>query len=301
MTRLRSESGQALVLSTLFVAALLGCAALVIDVGSWFRAQRDTQLIADAAALAGAQELPDDTGKAYALAQEYTTKNKGTSPQISFSSKAMPNDTIQVSVRTDAPGFFARVFSIDSVNVGAKAKARAGVPTSARYAAPIGVDKKHPLIAGCHPRPCFGKDTELDLEKTGPGAFRLINIDSSRGGTSPKILADWILRGYDGYMPLNWYFSDPGAKFNASEIQAALSTRIGDELLFPVYDDTRKGGANFEYEVIGWIGFVVTSFEARGSSGKLYGYFTRVVWEGILSESSPPGEDLGVRSVELIE
>ena len=50
----------------------------------------------------------------------------------------------------------------------------------------------------------------LDLTKTGPGAFRLINIDGSHGGTSPQILADWMLNGYEGYMPLDWYFSDPG-------------------------------------------------------------------------------------------
>ena len=55
-------------------------------------------------------------------------------------------------------------------------------------------------------------------------------------------------------------------------------------MLFPVYSDTRRSGANFEYEVIGWIGFVITSFDARGNSGKLYGHFTRVVWEGLIAE-----------------
>jgi hypothetical protein len=277
------------------MTGMLGMAALVIDVGSWFRAQRDTQRVADAAALAGAQALPESAGQARALAVEYTDKNNinGT-PAITFPS----SNTIKVHVSKPVDGFFAKLFGIDSFNVGADASARAMQPGQARWAAPIGVDVKHPLL-NCKPLPCFDEETELDLEKVGPGAFRLINLDQSHGGTSPAVLADWMLRGYDGWMPLNWYYSDPGAKFNASQIQAALGKRLGTEMLFPIYDQTVGGGANFEYHVIGWVGFIVTSVEARGNSGKLYGRFVRVVWEGIQSESGEP--DFGVRSIELIE
>ena len=48
-----------------------------------------------------------------------------------------------------------------------------------------------------------------------------------------------------------------------------MNERIGDELLFPIYDDTKGGGANFQYHVIGWVGFLVTDFEANGSKGKV--------------------------------
>jgi hypothetical protein len=297
MTRIRSENGQAIVMTTFFVAALLGIAALVVDLGSWFRAQRDTQRIADAAALAGAQALPYDTTRASALANEYTIKNKGANPNISFPSV----DRITVEIRRDAPGFFSKVAGVNSVNVHGKATALAFLPNQARWAAPIGVDRKHPLIAGCHPEPCFDQPTSLDMTKTGPGAFRLLNLDRSRGGTSPATLADWMLRGFDGFMPLDWYYSDAGAKFNSSHMQAALDQRIGDEVLFPVYDQTQGQGANFEYHVIGWIGFVITSYEARGNSGILYGHFTRVIWEGIHTETGGEPAELGMRAIELIE
>jgi hypothetical protein len=297
MTGIRSERGQALVLTTLFVAALLGLAALVIDVGSWFRAQRDTQAIADAAALAGVQELPYDVAAARALAVQYTSKNGGENPDVSFPSV----DRIKVEVRRDAPGFFASVFGVNSVNVGGKATARAFLPAEARWAAPIGVDEKHPLISGCNPLPCFKQQTTLDLQKTGPGAFRLLNIDGSKGGTGPGTLAEWMLKGYDGFMPLGWYYSDPGAKFNSSQMQSALAARVGDEVLFPIYAETKGQGANFQYKVIGWIGFVITDFEARGNSGTLEGYFTRVIWEGIETSSGSASPDYGVRAIELIE
>ncbi len=86
-------------------------------------------------------------------------------------------------------------------------------------------------------------------------------------------------------MPLGWYGSDPGAAFNDSKVKEALNIRIGDELLFPVYDAVKSNGANFEYRVIGWVGFVVTGFTSHGNKAIVDGHFVRVIWEGILSES----------------
>lgn len=300
MNRLRRETGQAAVLTVMFMAALLGTVAMVLDVGSWFRAQRATQSAADAAALAAAQALPDDTGLASALGSEYLASNGGGAGEFTFSRKNFDNDTITVEVTRQADGFFAKLFGIDSVDVHAKASARSGGIDNARYAAPIAVDRAHPLL-NCTPLPCFNQDTVLDLEKTGPGAFRLLNLDRSHGGTGGKIDANWIIQGYDGWMPLGWYHSDPGAAFNDSKIKDALNIRIGDELLFPVYDRVQSSGANFEYRVIGWVGFVVTDFHPRGSKGTIDGYFSKVLWEGIQSESGGGSEDFGVRSVELVE
>ena len=300
MNRLRSESGQAAVLSVIFMAALLGAIAMVLDVGSWFREQRATQSAADAAALAGAQALPDSTGSANALAATYLGSNGGGAGEYSFSSRNVANDTISVKVTREADGVFAKLFGIDSVNVHAKASARSGTPDNARYAAPIAVDRAHPLL-NCRPRPCFNEATTLDLEKTGPGAFRLLNLDLSHGGTGGKIDYQWIVNGYDGYMPLAWYGSDPGAAFNDKKFKDAMSIVVGKELLFPVYDTVRDSGANFEYRVIGWVGFLVTGYSAHGNKARVEGSFVRIVWEGILGESGSGSEDFGVRSVELVE
>ena len=65
---MRREHGQAAALTVLFLTVLLASAAAVIDVGSWFREDRDTQRVADAAALAGAQALPESQGTARSLA-----------------------------------------------------------------------------------------------------------------------------------------------------------------------------------------------------------------------------------------
>src|SRR5207253_1752389 len=155
----------------------------------------------------------------------------------------------------------------------AKAAARSDTISKARYAAPIAVDIKHPDLSGsgC---PCFGQQTTLDLKKTGPGAFRLLNLDGSSGGINPHTLEEWMMSGFDGWMPVDKdYYSDPGAKFNS--MQDALAARTGSELLFPIYDAVQGQGSNLTYHVIGWVGFHMTGYDARGSSGILYGWFTR--------------------------
>ncbi|MEO8291224.1 MAG: hypothetical protein ABI649_09560 [Gaiellaceae bacterium] len=241
----------------------------------------------------------DDPAEARSLAADYLAKNGGASVTVSVESQLVGADTIRITGLRTAPGILARVVGIDSVQVRAVGAARSGAPEEARWAAPIAVDEKHPMLQ-CQPLPCFGQATEIGLKKTGPGAFRLLNLDGSRGGTSPGILAEWIAQGFDGYMPLGWYYSDPGAKFNSSQVKGALDIRLDDELLFPVYRSTRGQGANFEYDVVGFAGYHLTGYDLQGSKGLLFGEFTRLIWQGVQSTSGQ-AEDFGVRAVSLVD
>ena len=300
MSSRRRDCGQAAVVTVLFLVVLLGMAAAVLDVGSWYREDRELQATMDAAALAAAQALPDDPGAANTLAAEYATKNGGGLDGVEITRTTIENDTVKVTGSRPAPGFFSKVFGIDSVTVNGTAKARSGVLANAKWAAPIAVDEQHPFLQGKR----WGEATELELDKVGPGAYRLVNIDGSYGGENPHILGDWIRQGYEGYMPLGWYYSDPGAKYNTNPgFKSALDevAAEGKELLFPVYRQTRAQGAGFEYEIVGWVGFVVTGHEIKGSkNSKIYGYFTQVIWEGIFSEDES-ADDFGASAVSLIE
>ena len=299
--RLNNKRGQVLVLTLVFVTVMLGIAAAVVDVGAWYRTHRQMQSTADAAALAGATGLPESTSQASALALDYAdrnAKNSVTRGDITFSSKIVGNDTIGVTARKDVPGVFAKLFGLDSVKVRAHAKATSEPMGVARWAAPIGVDVRHQKLQ-CEPLPCFEQPTELELDKVGPGGFHLLNIDGSYGGTGNQDFADWIETGLDAEMPLKWYYSEPGSKFNSGPVAHALDNRMGDELLFPVYRGKRAQGAGFEYEVIGWVGWHLTGYSISGK-GKLYGWFTRIVWEGIQAESAT-GDDFGARTISLTE
>jgi hypothetical protein len=307
MNALRREEGQVTVLTAVFIVALLGMAGFVIDVGSWFRQQRVVQTTVDSAALAGAQSLPGNPDNAAALATTFAGKNGGVAGlNVTIGSKWKPNDMISVKQTAPSEGFFSKLFGVSTVSLSAKASAVSEVPSEARYVAPITVNIKHADLSGpgC---PCFNAPTTLDLGKTGaPGAFALINLDNTdtTGTIGASTLADWIVRGYDKYLPLGGYFSDPGAKWNNNSIQAALQARYGTDLLFPVYDTLVAQGSNAEYHIVGWASFHVTLAKADGSGGSLSGYFTQVIWQGLVDESgpsSPPIPDLGVYSVALVD
>jgi Flp pilus assembly protein TadG len=143
---LNRSDGQTIVLMVVFMVVILGAAGLVLDVGSWYRADRATQATADASALAGAQGLIVGTSQASALADEYATKNGGGSIGVSFGTKVKPNDLITVTVSRPAPAFFTKLFGVESVQVHSRATARAGVPSQARYVAPITVSEQHPML-----------------------------------------------------------------------------------------------------------------------------------------------------------
>jgi hypothetical protein len=300
--RVRAETGQALVVTVLFAAVLIGAAAMAVDVGSWYREQRQAQTAADAAALSGAQSLPWSPAQALADAQTYATKNGGLGQgAITFRSDFEQNDTVVVNVTKTAPSFFAKLFGIDSTTVHATAAARSAQLSQALGVAPIVINKNNPMLAGpgC---PCFNTPATLPLGKTGaPGAFALVNLDTSTtGAIAASTIASWIQNGFSAELPLGDYFSDPGAKWNDAPIQNALQDRLGSNLLFPVYDTLSSQGVNAYYHVIGWAGFHLDSETASGTSGTITGYFTQMLWNGIQSTTAPTGPDYGVHSIALI-
>jgi Flp pilus assembly protein TadG len=304
----RNQRGQAFVVTVLMITSLLGLTALVLDVGSWFRAHRALQATADAAALAGAQELPDNPGTATSLANDYAARNQSglTGVTVTLSQTYVSDDTIRVHVAKPAEGFFSKIFGIDSVDEGAGATARVAGMQSALYVAPIVVNKLHPMLIGCANGPCYGpsNQTTIPVSQTGaPGAFGLVNLDPQTNGTTgASTMAEWIRNGFQKYLDIGSYASDPGVKFNSNGIQDAMTDRIGTEMLFPVYDTLTGTGANAQYHIIGWVGFFITGVDAQGNNGNVSGYFTRVIWTGIQASSAGGGgPNYGARAVQLVD
>ena len=304
----RSERGQVTVMAAVFMIVLVGLMGIVLDVGTWFRQQRVQQSTVDAAALAGAQALPSAPSSAVTYANDYATRNGGVAgATFTVYSKYAPNDAISVKQNRTATGFFAKLFGTSVVNIHVKATAISEVPQEAQYAAPIVVNIKHPMLQGTPGCPCFNRPTTIPLGKTGaPGSFAMVDLDygDTTGTVGASTLASWIKNGFEKYLPLGVYFSDPGAKWNNNSIQNALIGRYNTDLLFPVYDTLTMQGSNAEYHIVAWAGFHLTSVTASGSSGAINGYFTQVIWQGIVNQAGLPNPsipDLGVHTVALVD
>ena len=311
LSRLKSERGQAFVLAAVAMVMCMGMAALVLDVGNWFRDKRRLQGTVDAAALAGAQLLPDNPGSAQGQALNYANQNGGdvAGANIVITSKYQSNDTIEVSGQRNDTGIFSGILGIGGANITAKAKARVGPPAQGLHVAPMVVYCDHPLIQNCNNNhtPQFNVPTTMDYDPMGaPGAFGMLDLNGEGGAVGSSEEADWILHGFDKYLGLGKYKSDPGAKFSSTNIQSALEARLNTVLLFPVFKTLDGTGSNADYDIIGWIGFKLTSYEVHGNNATLHGYFTQYIAQGILASHSPgsggvPSSLFGVMAIQLIE
>lgn len=126
-----------MVLFATTLVVLFGMSAFVIDIGRAYFVQRSLQAKADAAAAAGAQELPEPT-LATAVAEQYSGSDGQKNAQdnmpgvtTTVTTKCLsiapcnPVNAVEVKQRTEVDTFFARVLGFDTFTVHARATARA--------------------------------------------------------------------------------------------------------------------------------------------------------------------------------
>jgi hypothetical protein len=125
----RAQSGQMMLVTAIVMVVVLGFAAMAIDVGLAYRDRRDLQNDVDAAALAGAQHLPNNPAVAKDRANDWLLKNgvqPGQITSIDVESGLAANDTIRVEVDDNFGWIFGRVLGLTTSNIGAHGKARVG-------------------------------------------------------------------------------------------------------------------------------------------------------------------------------
>ncbi|HWL25865.1 MAG TPA: pilus assembly protein TadG-related protein [Ureibacillus sp.] len=136
---IKNESGNVLVLVAALMITLIGLTALVIDGGRLYLEKSTLQKAADAAALAGAQELPNDTLSAETHAKSITISNN---VQIGNSTVEFADNKmwIRVTNTSNVELTFGKIFGISSVPVTATAKVDLNPLTSATGVIPLGLD-----------------------------------------------------------------------------------------------------------------------------------------------------------------
>jgi len=134
--RVADEKGQVLLFLVVALVGLLGMCALVIDLGYLYWNQRSLQSSADAAALAGAMELPDATNSVF-VAKQYGTgatgKNRNariTSVTETVSTKCIlripgcsPVNAVQVDETASVRTFFMQLFGLKTATIHVRATA----------------------------------------------------------------------------------------------------------------------------------------------------------------------------------
>ena len=121
------SAGQTLPVVVIFMFSLIGCAAMAVDVGAWYLEKRQLQAEVDAAALAGASQLPQGWSAAQTTAGSNFAKNQAVGDSVSISnttsSGGTASDSVRVVASRPAKIYFAKLFGIGSGTVTASATA----------------------------------------------------------------------------------------------------------------------------------------------------------------------------------
>jgi Flp pilus assembly protein TadG len=129
LTHVRPRKGgdraQTLPLIVVCMFGLLGMCALAIDVGGWYQQKQALQAAADAAALAGASQLPAGWPAAQTAANHSYSRNGKSTDNVTLAqtSNLAANDSVTVTAQRTAVGYFVRVLGISGVNVSVSARA----------------------------------------------------------------------------------------------------------------------------------------------------------------------------------
>ncbi len=167
-----NEDGQAIVLLALLLVVLLGFTALAIDVGMVALTKSRMQNAADAAALAGAQDLHISSSEAIKTAITYAGKNgmKATVDYPTFDGDAVDAETpfesqsnvIRVKCTRKVSYTFIQVFGFKTIDVSA-------------YAIAQGKQKWGEAMPFINLDDNYSENSQIELwENTGPGKFERI-------------------------------------------------------------------------------------------------------------------------------
>jgi Flp pilus assembly protein TadG len=132
--RMRDERGQTIAIAAGVMLVMLGMCALVIDLGQAWQTRRALQSAVDAAALAGAADIPQGWTVARASASGNYAHNGRGGDAVTYAqtTTAVPNDTIVVTASRDVSSVFSTLFGASTRTVSATARATIQSYTSIR-------------------------------------------------------------------------------------------------------------------------------------------------------------------------
>lgn len=144
--KLRSrEDGSSLLMVALTLGALLVMTGLVIDGGHLVKMKSHLQKTANAAALSGAQEIPNLEGKVQEVVNQILSAH---GEGQSLSQMEILEKELRVTLKKDVDLFFAPLFGMERVTISAKAAAGLFPMGSAKSAVPLGIDESVNLVYG---------------------------------------------------------------------------------------------------------------------------------------------------------
>ena len=283
---LNDKKGSVAVITAVAILAVSGMTALVVDAGVLYLNRFQAANAADAAALAGGQELPGRPDEAISVAQNYASMNKKTDP--TGTDKVDPvlsknNTALTVTVSRNVPLFFAKIWGLDSSTVQASATAEVqNYSGGERGIVPFGIEKQNFI---------FGQTYTLKL---GGGSGYNGNFQAlALGGSGASVYTSNIKNGFKGsFKAGDWIFTETGNM--SGPTAAGVSYRLGLDpsatfdtvetsspriIITPVLDSLLVSGRE-DVQIVGFAAFVLEGAGGGGNDSFVYGKFREMVIPG---------------------
>ena len=301
-----NEKGSVIIIVACAMVLMLGIAALVIDVGVLYYNKVALSNAADAAALAGVQELPKDHGKAVETAEAYAVSNGVETSRVA-AEVLTDGRSIQVATSRVVPLGFAKILGFSSTKVTANAKASVGSTRGLWGAAPFGVVEDSFVFGNVYTM----KYSPSNSEETGPGNFGALAL-GVRGADN---YVNNIMYGYQGRLEVGDEIptileTEPGNM--AGPTRTGVNFRIAEcshepkctydrfvkgcprVILVPIIDSLDVTGRNGVI-LTGFAAFLVEAVGGVGNVCQVTGRFIRWAADGDLGNIN----DYGVVSYRL--
>ena len=296
---LKQRHGSVVALFAAMLSVLVGLTALVVDLGLLYTTRVQLTNLADAAALAGVQELPDSSASAYSRAADYAQLNGKMGDVLDI--QVLSGTTVAVKATRTVPLMFARIFGLATSDVTGAAAARINPVTGLSGMMPFGLVRQT-LVYGQVYTIKFGSGTAsgsyhgnfgaLALGGNGASVFR----DNIKFGADVSIkVGDWVTTETGNMVgPTKQgisyrYNQDPTATFATV---AKGSSRI---MVVPVIQSLEVNGRN-EVLVVGFAALFLES--SNVNNGEVTGRFMQMVTPG--DPGSGDGGNYGLYASRLI-
>lgn len=235
---LRESKGQVIVVFTLGLVTLLGMIAFGTDVAVMYANWEHLQKAVDAAALAGANYLPNDPATAQLTAERYAELNGLGQSEITAMQVSSDDQQITVSASRVVAYYFGRVLGLTSQLISVSATAApsyspsmiggaCAVTTSAstncrgQYGSSVGQYGLVPIGLDSNTTYTYGESMTLRPDQIGPSNWGTLEFGSPGGSSLRTDVAD----GYSGPVSIgDWLDSEPGQ--TVGSVMQGLNDRL---------------------------------------------------------------------------
>ncbi len=283
------ETGQSLVILSLFMMVFIGMLGIVIDLGRAYVNYRKMQVAADAAAVAGARALAEGFSESFvtARAQGLLTANGADSDLSTIT--IVDGTKVVVDAKSEVSTVFAQMLGLDTIAVSAEGEAVYGAVAEAYNLMPFVVEKDEWAL---------WETVELWGNVSGPGNFGWVrwsgqvpSTTTLRANIDDPSRSDTVHVG-------DQVSGHPGVSFNA--VRSNLNAWIGQPVTVILYDpaEVTGAGANLKYVARGFARFVITSTVSQGANSKIYGYFVEYIDVG---KEIDPSSTIGIKVIDFTD